>query len=113
MNGFMKNNLSRTLLFFVATLLLPSAHAISFFKDYHPEVVVSDPYIELRTGPGRGFPIFYVAGQGDTITILKSKTDWYKVQVSSPREKLAGYTLGNCVIPWIWTATKLNSALWV
>ena len=37
------------------------AHAIDLFRDYHPEVVVSDPYLELRTGPARGYPIFYVA----------------------------------------------------
>ncbi len=52
---------------------------------YQPEVVVSDPYIDLHTGPGRGYPIFYVAAQGDRITILKEQTDWYKVR--TPRGK--------------------------
>ena len=52
---------------------------------YQPEVVVSDPYIDLHTGPGRGFPIFYVAAQGDRITILKEQTEWYKVR--TPRGK--------------------------
>ena len=52
---------------------------------YQPEVVVSDPYIDLHTGPGRGYPIFYVAAQGDRITILKAQTDWYKVR--TPRGK--------------------------
>ena len=51
------------------------------FKRYQPDVVVSDPYIEMHTGPGRGYPIFYVAGQGDQITILKRKTDWFKVRL--------------------------------
>jgi hypothetical protein len=51
------------------------------FKKYQPDVVVSDPYIEMHTGPGRGYPIFYVAGQGDRITILKRKTDWFKIRV--------------------------------
>jgi len=52
---------------------------------YQPEVVVSDPYIDLHTGPGRGYPIFYVAAQGDRITILKAQTEWYKVR--TPRGK--------------------------
>jgi uncharacterized protein YgiM (DUF1202 family) len=52
---------------------------------YEPEVVVADPYIELRTGPGRGYPIFYVAAQGDRIVILKERTEWYKVR--TPRGK--------------------------
>jgi SH3 domain-containing protein/outer membrane protein with beta-barrel domain len=57
----------------------------SLFESYQPNVVVSDPYIELRTGPGRGYPIFYVAGQGDEITLLKRRTDWFKVR--TPRAK--------------------------
>jgi len=52
---------------------------------YQPEVVVSDPYIDMHTGPGRGYPIFYVAAQGDRITILKEQTEWYKVR--TPRGK--------------------------
>ena len=54
-------------------------------RRYQPEVVVSDPYIDLHTGPGRGYPIFYVAAQGDHITILKEQTEWYKMR--TPRGK--------------------------
>jgi len=64
---------------------LSQTYAWSLFDDYEPAVVVSDPYIELRTGPGRGYPVFYVAGQGDEITILKRRTDWFKVR--TPRDK--------------------------
>ena len=65
--------------------LCPTAHGWSLFEKYEPNVVVSDPYIELRTGPGRGYPIFYVAGQGDEITAIKRRTDWFKVR--TPRAK--------------------------
>lgn len=51
------------------------------FKKYKPDVVVSDPYVEMHTGPGRGYPIHYVAGQGDKVTLLKRKTDWFKVRL--------------------------------
>ena len=74
-------------LLLMVVLCAPVAHAISWFEDYEPQVVVSDPYIELRTGPGRGYPVFYVAGQGDAITVLKRKTDWFKVAVAEPRAK--------------------------
>ena len=30
------------------------------------QVVVSDPYLELHTGPGRGYPVFYVIDRGLT-----------------------------------------------
>lgn len=55
---------------------------LSLFRSYQPEVVVSDPFIEIHTGPGRGYPIFYVAGQGDEVTILKRKTSWFKVRLA-------------------------------
>jgi len=53
----------------------------NLLTSYQPDVVVADPFIEMHTGPGRGYPIFYVAGQGDQITILKRKTDWFKIQL--------------------------------
>ena len=65
---------------------MPAAAGVpDWFKAYEPVAVVSDPYIELHTGPGRGYPIFYVAGQGDEITLLKERTEWYKVR--TPRGK--------------------------
>lgn len=46
-------------------------------------VEVADPFIDLHTGPGRGFPKFYVAEQGDTIQLLKRKTTWFKVRLEN------------------------------
>jgi len=40
---------------------------------------VAEPYLELHTGPGRGYPIFQVVKRGQPITILKRRNDWYKV----------------------------------
>ena len=62
------------------------AGMLDVFKPYHPEVLISDPYIEMRTGPGRGYPIFYVAGQGDQVTVLKQRTDWFKVSTDRGKE---------------------------
>lgn len=60
--------------------VLPAAAA------YRPEVVVSDPYLDLHTGPGRGYPVFYVAGQGEKIQLLKRRTDWYKIKTRRGKE---------------------------
>ena len=40
---------------------------------------VTDSYLELRTGPGRGFPIFFVVKKSEWITIELRHTDWYRV----------------------------------
>jgi len=49
-------------------------------------VTIADPYIDIHTGPGRGYPIYYVAERGAEVVILKSKTSWYKVRLSNKKE---------------------------
>jgi len=43
-------------------------------------VLVADAYIELRTGPGRGYPIFYVAQRNEWLEIELRHTDWFRVR---------------------------------
>src|SRR5690606_20970858 len=50
------------------------------------EVVIAEPYIELRSGPGKGYPIFYVAERGERISLLKRRTEWYKVELARGTE---------------------------
>jgi uncharacterized protein YgiM (DUF1202 family) len=49
-------------------------------------VVITAPYIEMHSGPGRGFPVTYVVGRDDTVTVLFSRTDWYKVRAPRGQE---------------------------
>ena len=44
------------------------------------DVVVADPFLELRTGAGRGYPVTHVVRRGQTVSILKRRTDWFKVR---------------------------------
>jgi hypothetical protein len=46
---------------------------------------ITDPYIELHTGPGRGFPVFFVAARAQWITIELRHTDWFKVRTDDDR----------------------------
>ncbi len=64
------------LLFVIAITNMSVVHAE---KDYQM-VQVADPYIEMHTGPGRGFPIFHVVDRHAWIEIIKRKTDWFKVR---------------------------------
>lgn len=68
--------------FFTLLVLLCSvqlAQAADAEQDFE-SVKVTDPYIELHTGPGRGFPVFYVSERGQWIDITLRHTDWYKVR---------------------------------
>jgi len=44
------------------------------------QLTIADAFIELRTGPGRGFPVFFVAPRGARIGIELRHTDWYRVR---------------------------------
>lgn len=46
---------------------------------------VTDPFIELRTGPGRGYPVQFVAERQEWISVELRSTDWYKVRTDNGR----------------------------
>jgi hypothetical protein len=64
-----------------ATLGLP-LHAAEPVRE---RLQVTDPYIELRTGPGRGYPIFFVASRSEWIEVELRHTDWYKVRTEGDK----------------------------
>ena len=49
-------------------------------------VTVADPYLELRTGPGRGYPIFHVVERGEAVDVVMQRTGWYLVRADSGKE---------------------------
>jgi uncharacterized protein YgiM (DUF1202 family) len=57
-----------------------------FGSDQPINVEISDPYIELHTGAGEGYPVFHVEERGASIEILKRKTDWFKVRTERGKE---------------------------
>lgn len=44
------------------------------------QVFVTAPYLELRTGPGRGYPVTQVVPREESVDVLKRRTDWFKVR---------------------------------
>jgi uncharacterized protein YraI len=44
------------------------------------QLFVTAPYLELHTGPGRGYPVTQVVGNGDAIDVLFRRTEWFKVR---------------------------------
>ncbi len=43
-------------------------------------LTVEDPFLELHSGPGRGFPVFFVVERGRWIAIEMRRTDWFLVR---------------------------------
>jgi len=66
----------RSLLLLLVLLFAASANADARAR----KVLVADPFIELHTGPGRGYPIFHVVERGREVEIIKRRTDWFRVR---------------------------------
>lgn len=49
-------------------------------------VTVDDPYIEMHTGPGRGYPIFHVVDKGEAVDVLRQRTDWFQVRTRKDKK---------------------------
>jgi hypothetical protein len=76
---------ARLLRLLLVALVLGSAAAAHAQGLKVERVQVTDPYIELRTGPGRGYPVFFVAAKSEWIQIELRFTDWYKVRTSGDK----------------------------
>lgn len=74
------------LMLLVQTLLLIPAMAQARAAPKYLEVVVTEPYVEMRSGPGRGFPVTYVVGRGEAVQVLFRRTDWFKVRAPRGEE---------------------------
>jgi len=44
------------------------------------QVQITQPYIELHSGPAGGFPVIHVVAKNEWITVLKRRTNWFKVE---------------------------------
>ena len=53
--------------------------AVSGAREYL-QLFVAQPYLELHTGPGRGYPVFHVVPRDASVDVLFRRTDWFKVR---------------------------------
>jgi len=68
----------RLLCLLLALLVAPAARCATEYL----QVFVKQPYLELHTGPGRGYPVFHVVARDESVDVLKRKTDWFKVRTT-------------------------------
>ena len=73
---------------------LPAASAAGPGLRAPEQLQVSDAYLELHTGPGRGYPVFFVVERRQWISVELRRTDWYRVRAAGgqvgwvPRKQL-------------------------
>ena len=78
------NAVTRLLGFYFIIAIFPAAYGYS--EEEYQSVEIAEPFIEMHTGPGRGYPVFHVVEKGDKISVIKKRTEWYKVKAH--REKV-------------------------
>ncbi|MGB1262020.1 MAG: SH3 domain-containing protein [Cognaticolwellia sp.] len=74
---------AKALLFFFFTLsvsISTQAAETTNTDSLAPSIVIEVPYIELRSGPGRGYPITHVVEQNESLKVLVKRTAWFKVE---------------------------------
>ncbi len=77
---------AQTLLFLVWILILPFSVTADEDEQQYERVIVAESFIELRTGPGRGYPVFHIEEKGEQVELIKKKTQWFKVRASKGQE---------------------------
>jgi hypothetical protein len=65
-------------LLLLCSLLAPAPGAAR--EREHLQLFVTQPYLELHTGPGRGYPVFHVVPRDESVDVLFRRTDWFKVR---------------------------------
>jgi hypothetical protein len=76
LNGARARSLAQSCALLLVLLIAPlSLHAREYLQ-----VFVHEPYLELHTGPGRGYPVFQVVERGASVDVLKRRTEWFKVR---------------------------------
>ena len=82
---------------FISILILQLIFVGSVFAD-EPEVKlvvesgsfqkvkIADPYADMHTGPGGGYPVFHVVQRGEMIEVIQRRTSWFKIRNSDNLE---------------------------
>ena len=79
----------RSLVFTVLAAIAAQTASIQIAEaaeEEYRQVSVADPYLEMHTGPGVGYPVFHVVDRGETVDILMRRTDWFKIRAANGTE---------------------------
>lgn len=65
---------------FILLVLLGVLPAAGLLAGEPLPVVVLDPYLDLHTGPGRGYPVTQSVARGAHVEVLFQRTDWVRIR---------------------------------
>ncbi|TNF39221.1 MAG: hypothetical protein EP315_00125 [Gammaproteobacteria bacterium] len=50
------------------------------------DLKIADPFLEMHTGPGGGYPVIHVIERGEIIKVKLRRTSWFKITTQDNRE---------------------------
>ena len=65
--------------------LAPAARADTAPDSEPLRVKVAEPFVEVHTGPGRGYPVFHVVERDAPLSLLFQRAGWIKVETARGR----------------------------
>ncbi|HIP53354.1 MAG TPA: hypothetical protein EYH03_05015 [Chromatiales bacterium] len=66
--------------YYCLTIVMLLSCVPAFAEEAPLEASVAEPFLEMHTGPGRGYPVFHVIERGEELTLIKRRTDWILVE---------------------------------
>ncbi|RDH83110.1 MAG: hypothetical protein DIZ80_12705 [endosymbiont of Galathealinum brachiosum] len=74
----------------LTVMLIIQLFSVNVYSASEPlqQVKIADPYIEMHTGPGGGYPIFHVMEKGAFIEVINRRANWFKIR---NQKKLVGW----------------------
>ena len=67
-------------LFTTAVLVLTPVNSYAK-QDEKLTLSILEPFLDFHTGPGKNYPVFYIAQYGEIIEVQKRRNDWFKVNL--------------------------------
>lgn len=68
-----------------------AADLFGFFDETPALVRIVEPFLEIKSGPGRGYPAIYIFEKGEQVRVLKERAGWYLVADEFGHEGWAHY----------------------
>ncbi|MCP4490861.1 MAG: SH3 domain-containing protein [Gammaproteobacteria bacterium] len=78
-------NLPRGTILPILSILLIASILSALADEVSVQVKIADPFINLHTGPGKGYPVFYVIDRGELVSIEKRRTNWFRIRAENGR----------------------------
>ena len=75
----------RLVVVLLSMLVLLPVKAVSSEPSPPLQVKVAEPYVDIHTGPGRGYPVFHVVERHAPLTLLFQRAGWIKVETARGR----------------------------